>query len=208
MTDYWDSQSKAGRVAAWAGASQVQFERWEPLVAQQVAAAFDAKYPMPSRLVWQMDMERHFLLVAIDHLMTALKFAQFPVQMPMKPAIELENARNLIEHWQEHMPTFNSTPRPQLSTKYPSASAFAVVNPTGTPFSSLEWGSTVGPKLLPRVTADEVKRVVEAVTARLVLDHPNLAPFFHEWEPSPWIGGDDPSDKWFPAVMLPPAADA
>ena len=204
--DHFGDFGKFREVAVWSAASQIQIERWEPLVAQRIAYEFTKNdparaQPLPSDLAWRAEMERHFLLVAAAHLITALKFASFRVQMPALLAAELGAGRDLVEHWKENMPVFNSYPRTKVPPRE-SGKAFAASNPHSGPYGSEEWDNQVGPKILPKVPAAELQAVVERVKKQALMDRPSLTDFFHDWEPTPWIGGSDPSNRWFPASLL------
>jgi hypothetical protein len=198
---YFNDHSKVREVAFWAAATQTQIERWEPRFARRVAAdTWKAAPPIPKGDIWQEIADRHFVLVAAAQLLSAMKFASFPVRAPEPLATEIRAGRDLAEHWQDNMPIFNVHPRSE-TPKYPSGREFAALNPRDGPYG-FWWNSKVGPKLLPNVPAADLHVLIDRVKARVSADHPTLAEFFHEWALSPWFGGDDPNDRWFPALHI------
>lgn len=193
---YFEDIGKTREVAYWTTATQVQLERWEPLVAESILLEWK-KQTAGGALVWQIDMERHFVLISATHLITAMKFAMYPVPIDEILTVEIPAGRDLLEHWKENIPVFNMHPR-SAQPKYPSGKAFAALNPRQGPYDGGAWDNQVGPKLLPNVPATALRGLVEQVKTQLVKDRPSYRKFFHDWAQSPWHGGDDPSDRWYP----------
>ena len=185
----------------WAAATQTQIERWEPQFARRVASgAWKEAPPIPKSSIWQELADRHFVLIAAAQLVSAMKFARFPIQAPEPMATEITAGRDLVEHWQDNMPIFNVHPRTE-TPKHTSGREFAALNPSKGPYG-FWWNSTVGPMLLPNVPASDLRALIDRVKARVSADHPTMAEFFRDWAQSPWFGGDDPSSRWFPASHI------
>jgi hypothetical protein len=196
MVRYFDRHGKLREVGYWAAATQQQLERWEPLVAECVLRSFK-KEDLGGVLAWRTHLERHFTVIAADHLITAVKFVQFAVQPPELMATEIEGGRDALEHWQDNMKVFMVEPR-EFEPKYASVKAFADLNPVSDPYDGFAWDNTAGPKLFPHVPASELRAFVDRVKVRLVAEQPGFAPFFQDWAPSAWLGGDNPNERWLP----------
>lgn len=200
--EYFDPYVRVLKVLFWAKATQIQMERWEPLVAQNLASELQKSTPKPATdIIWRIDIERHFVLVAAAQLISALKFAQFAVQAPAEMAAQIEAGRDLNEHWQDNMPIFNTHPRTGTPPR-DSGKAFAASNPRSGPYGGWNWHSNFGPLVLPKVPASRLQDLVQRVKERAVADSPNLGDFVHEWQASPWVGGDDPNNRWYPRSLL------
>lgn len=85
---------------------------------------------MPSDQIWEGEAEHHFTIVAFDHM--ALKLWPTPVAIPSIVEQEVAEVRDLVTHWQDNMPVFNTRQRKQEPPRR-SGNADAARNPEQTP---------------------------------------------------------------------------
>ncbi len=154
--------------------------------------------PFERALIWQAEIERHFLLIAARNLIRAIDDLG-TLQIPIEPTLsaELVDGRNLHEHWDENMPIFNVTPRPAEPT-HGSGKNFAKRNPDRSPFSRLNWNSTEGAMVLPKVPASVMYEIVDRVEEAVTEKDATLRRFILDPAPSPWLGETHGSDRWWP----------
>ena len=172
-------------------ATRLQLDRWEALVAENLRYELRGDHS-PGTLIWQAQFEHHFCLVAAAHLLRALDMAGQPITVNATLAAEINEGRDLHEHWDENMPVFNLMPR----TKAPShktGKSFAARNPRRGPYWWLGWDNTVGPKLLPNVPAAALYALLDDVESHVLHDDPDMARFILPRSESPWLGAD-----WWP----------
>lgn len=190
-------------VAAWAAGTIVQFGRWSDHVADWTAMSSlrspsrdesDEARIRGTRAVWGSQVEHHLLLVAAHHLIDAARATRFAVQPMGALGRDLPDARNLLEHWKDNADIFNTTPRPR-EPDHLSGKRFVMNNPAGSPYSSWNWDTNVGPLLLPNVPADDLEQYVRKVVARLQVHEPRLAAMIPDWAPSPWCR-DESAERW------------
>jgi hypothetical protein len=120
-------------------------------------------------------------------------------------ADNLKDVRDLLEHWDENMPVFNTRPRgapPRLSGK-----RFAERNPKATPYWATTWNSINGPLLFPTgPSAAELHNALDQVEASVTRRRPELIRFIPERTDQPWLGDDWGNDRWFPKSINTPSA--
>jgi hypothetical protein len=109
----------------------------------------------------------------------------------------LLDVRNLLEHWDENMAIFNTTPQGSPTRQ---SERFAATHPDITPYSSFQWDSKVGPKLLPSVAASVVRRALDAVDAWVLGRQPSLEEYVPPSQASPWRGVGWGADQWWPKL--------
>lgn len=196
LPPYFEDSNKAREVAYWAVATQRQIMRWEPLVAKWIWQ-LTYKQPQEPGIYWQASAERHFALIAAHHLIDAIDFASFPVTVPAIAHDELCENRDLLEHWADNMPVFNSHPR-DVKPPRRSGQSFARRNERAGPYDGSAWDNTVGPKLTPNVPATTVRSLIDDVKAVVAVTYPNLAPYFEDWGAPLRRDTNDHFELWMP----------
>jgi hypothetical protein len=184
----------------WAVATRQQLARWEPLVAEFVAASFKRAAQVPEPDIWRAEYEHHFALVAARNLIRALDLRPIP-GLHLDPVLRAEviDGRDLHEHWDENMGVFNVTPRVETPPRR-SGRDFADRNPERSPYWWYGWGNKTGALLLPNVTAFAVHELLDRVEEHEVAEDPSLAGFVPQRAPSPWIFENG---EWWPKPDAP-----
>ena len=190
---YFDETMVNRQRLLWAVATRRQLERWEPLVA---AAHLDwlAGGQPDGADVWSAEVEHHFALVAAGNLLDALDLPPktgVPVDATLRA--ELIDGRNLHEHWTEHLPVFNVSPRPEEPKL--SGKSFAERNPESNPFWWLRWNPKTGAQLMPQVSAPQLHELLDAVEAEVLSRDGALREYVPPRAPSPWIVQNG---EWWP----------
>lgn len=199
MGDYFSDVSLNRQLLLWAVAARRQLERWEPLVAAHVRANLGGGPRLPDAEIWQAQIEHHFALVAARNLLHAIDLAN-DYRIPLQPILrqELIDGRDLLEHWKENLPIFNTTPRP-AEPKYPSGKRFAARHPRRTPYYWLSWTNTRGAMLLPDAAAPDLHELIDRVEATVLGKDPQLARFVPPRPESPWTESEG---EWWPAAGI------
>jgi hypothetical protein len=179
----------------WAIATRSQLERWEVCVAEIISVELQSDKPS-GQLIWRSQAEHHFMFLAARNLVRAVEIAaESSIEGTL--AENLKDVRDLLEHWDENMPVFNTRPRgvpPRLSGQ-----RFAGRNPSATPYWSSTWNSTKGPLLFPSgPSASELHKTLDRVEASVLSRRPELTEFIPARTVQPWLGDDWGKDRWFP----------
>jgi len=125
--------------------------------------------------MWEGETERHFVLVAADHLIKALEMFDSPP--PIEPMVkaELAEARDLNEHWDENLPHFHVSSRPGALT-HRTGRSFEARNPRAGPYNWWSWDGDKGLLVTPSVSGEQVHELVEiAIGAVRDSPYPDLA---------------------------------
>lgn len=199
MGDYFNDVSLTRQLLLWAVAARRQLERWEPVVAAHVRADLGVGPRLADAEIWQGQIEHHFAIVAARNLLHAIDLAN-SYGITVKPELrqELIEGRDLLEHWKENMPIFNTTPRP-AEPKYTSGKRFAARYPRRTPYSWLSWNNKRGAMLLPNVSAVDLHNLIDRVERIVLGKDPQLARFVPPRPESPWI---DSEGEWWPSAEI------
>ena len=194
--NYFDESMVNRQLLLWAIATRRQLERWEPLVAARLRAGYGGP-PFPDELIWEAEIEHHFLLIAARNLIHAIDLpgADIAIEEPIR--LELVEGRDLNEHWRENLPVFLVSPRRE-EPRYPSGQRFAKRNPERSPYWWLGWNSTDGPTVLPNVPARAVHELIDRVEAAVIARDSGLKRLVPLRQPSPWLGEDAGQDRWWP----------
>ncbi len=194
--DYYRDQNVNWQLLLWAVAVRQQLERWEPLVAAHIKAAFNAGSPLTESEIWQGQIEHHFALVAARNLLHAIDLAQnHGITVDADLRQEIIEGRDLLEHWKENLPIFNVTPRP-AEPKYRSGKSSAARHPNRSPYYWLHWTNKRGPLLLPNVAALDLRELIDRVEAVVLASSPSLSRFVPTQAPSSWMEWEG---GWWPA---------
>lgn len=194
--EYFDERMVNRQRLLWTIATRRQLERWEQLVASILNADLTGR-SLDGATWWSAEIEHHLTLVAARNLLHALDLAPVTgVTVEQTLRDELEEGRNLLEHWLDYMPVFNVTPRPAQPSHYRSGRTFAARNPRGGP----DWGFTgkEGALVLPHVSAPELHRLLDAVEAEVLTNDESLSDYVPLRAPSPWLQQDG---EWSPKAM-------
>ncbi|MGA8247373.1 MAG: hypothetical protein WB797_10740 [Nocardioides sp.] len=184
---YFDDVGARRQAMLWACAAWRQLDRWEPLVARAVWGTYAQGTPPPGSIWWEGESERHFAIVAMDHMLEALNMWSTPVKgIPAIVRDEVQEVRDLVTHWKDNMPVFNVRPRTQ-SPPRSTGQRFAARNPNVTPFDPLAWNSRRGAMLTKNVSAPEARAAIKAVLDAAVAEAPELVPYLPPEAPSPWF---------------------
>lgn len=192
---YFDDHMTARQILFWSVTTRRQLDRWGACVAEALRCANDHSQP-PGELVWRSEAERHLALVAAANLARALKllpqaYAPIPELLPI-----LTDIRNVLEHWDEHLPAFLSYSKGALKL---SGRNFAERFPDSIPWSAFAWNSHQGPMLLARkISAAELHEALDQLEASVLRKWSSMAEYIPERPPSPWIGDEEPRDRWWP----------
>lgn len=160
----------------------------------------------PNSAVWEMRVEHHFALIALRDMIQA--HDQIDDAPTIDPALRsrLIAVRDLLEHWNENLPVFNAG---EGAPGYRSGKWFAAEHPGDTPFLAfMNWNSTHGPMIAPDTPASEVREVLDAMERYVLQRHPQLSDFLPERAASPWLGGDDRGDRWYPRDVGPAGSNS
>jgi hypothetical protein len=178
----------------WAQATRRQLGRWERVVAIGVRRDLDKREPDQGAF-WLAESEHHLLLAAARSLLRALELDP-PSAVISDPVMraELQEVRDLLEHWDENMPVFNVMPR---SAEPPRSSgrAFAERNPKSSPYNPEAWSNVGGAKVTPNVTAPALHELLDAVEAEVLAVEPSLARFGEPRMETPWMRS---GEEWWP----------
>ena len=165
------------QVLLWAIAAERQLDRWEALVMEHVAGRMNPNVPRISDArIWQGETEHHFAVVAMDHMLEALRVWTVDVPLPPLVVQEVAEVRDLATHWKDNMPVFNMSPRPR-EPKHSTGKSFAARNPARGPYFWTAWTSERGPMLTPNVSGADARRAVEQVRDAVLAVDPNLTRF-------------------------------
>jgi len=178
----------------WAQATRRQLGRWERLVAIAVRRDLDKRESVDGAF-WLAESEHHLLLAAARSLLRALELEpQSAVISDTVMRDELQEVRDLLEHWDENMPVFNVTPR-KVDPPHPSGRAFAERNPHRTPYNPEAWSNVGGAQVTPNVTAPALHDLLDAVEAEVLEVSPELARFVEVRAETPWMRH---GEEWWP----------
>jgi hypothetical protein len=191
---YFESLMQHRQALLWAIGTRRQLDRWEPPVVEHLSRA-NSTMKMPAALIWQGEIDRHLALVSANHMFTAMDLWPDPVPVPKLLRDEINETRDLNEHWDDNMPVFNQHPR-QETPKRRTGRSFAERNPVLGPYCWWAWDSSRGAMLTPNVAATEVRDVITAIEVATLLGQPELARFIPPAVPSPWAR--DADGNWFP----------
>lgn len=194
--DYFNERTVNRQLLMWAIACRRQLDRWEPFVAAFVRSQLNGP-PFGDALIWEAQIEHHFLLIAARNLIRAIDMTDGAI--PIEPTIraELIEGRDLIEHWSENLPVFLVRPRSR-EPRYPSGKSFAERNPEATPYWWLGWSSADGPQVLPNVSAHALHELVDRVEEAVLARDPGFRRFMSVRQASPWLGEEAGRDRWWP----------
>jgi hypothetical protein len=193
--NYFDARTVNRQRLLWAVATRRQLERWEALVVAGLRAESGGP-PLDDAAWWSGEIEHHLALVAARNLLHALDLPPTST-VSIDPTLraELEEGRNLHEHWTDNMPLFNVTPRPAQPRPRKSGRDYAARNEKGTPYDWLRWNGKIGAQLLPNVSASALHELLDAVEAEVLNEYPELGRFVPERAPSLWVHLDG---EWWP----------
>jgi hypothetical protein len=191
--DYFGERMRNRQRLLWTVATRRQLERWEPIVARAVLEGF-VRRQLSGAEIWSAQIEHHFALVAAGNLIDALELPP-PMRIPIDPTLraELIDGRNLHEHWREHLPVFNVSPRPEEPTL--SGKSFAVRNPETNPFWWLRWNPKAGARLMPQASAPQLHELLDAIEAEVLGEDAALREYVPPRAPSPWLYENG---EWWP----------
>jgi hypothetical protein len=192
---YFDGPTVNRQLLLWTIATRRQLERWEPLVAANVATGFGGR-SLTEAEIWQAAVEHHFTLIAARNLIRALDLAATGLTVEATMRAELIEGRDLHEHWDANLPVFSTTPRVTQPT-HRSGKNFAARNPNRGPYWWLGWRNKSGAMLLPHVSAPALRHLLDGVEAYVLARDPLLGAFLSEPLPSPWITSNG---EWWPKV--------
>lgn len=191
-----DPLGQRRQVLLWAVAARRQLDRWEPLVARYIWSRYDRGTPMPSHQIWEGETEHHFTIVAFDHMLEALKLWSTPVAIPSIVKQEVAEVRDLVTHWQDNMPVFNTRLRKQEPPRR-TGRTYAARNPDRTPYSWFSWSARRGPMLTTNVCAPDARKAIHAACDAVLSEDPGLSRFVPPEVPSPWLIDDH--GNWWPS---------
>lgn len=206
MTSRSDSEDRDIKrsLLIWVGASIEQLHGWESLLAEDFVAGWNApEAPRNGRLIWRLHTHRHFLMVALAHVLTALKKAREKsvYHLNIDPTIrdEIKETRDLLEHWKENVPIFNTRPRPR-QPKHPSGQRWANRNPEpARPYSAFNWNNKDGPRLTPNITSAEVWQILDRIVEDFRATDGHWDDYLPEPQPLAWVEYDTERGKeWWP----------
>lgn len=181
----------------WAVATRVQLERWEAMVARFAWELIDKINPDPYN-IWQAQADHHFALVAARHLLRAIELDGDRITVPALIAEEIKSGRDLLEHWDGNMPVFNVHPRTGTPERR-SGKAFADRHPDGSPYNWLSYGNQTGPRLLPDLTAAELRDLLDVVQTRVLERQLDLERFIPPPGPPAFVRSQDQFRDLWPA---------
>ena len=151
---------------------------------------------MPDELIWQGETEHHFAVVAFDHMLEALKLSPDQVPIPTLVEEEVAEVRDLVTHWRDNMPVFNTHPQSQAPPRKTGRS-YATRNPGKTPYSWFSWTSRRGAMLTTNVSATDARAAIRTVQDAVLAEDAYLARFVPSEVESPWFV--DEQGSWWPA---------
>lgn len=189
------------QVLLWAVGARRQIRRWEIIVAEIVRAGFTNHNNAPSALHWLVEIERHFALLAVNHLRLAVKSADGRyTKMRSGMAANIENHRDLHEHWDEQRSAFYNRENPGPLRQ--SGKTFAARHPGRSPYSPYNWSSATGPELGAGIGLADVEDYLGVIQREVLTLRPELGRFLVPLEPSPWVGPDtSPDEPWWPKKL-------
>lgn len=193
--DYFDERTVNRQLLIWAVACRRQLDRWEPLVAGFVRSQLSGP-PCGEALIWEAQIEHHFLLVAARNLIRAIDLTDGAIAIEPTIRAELIEGRDLNEHWRENLPVFLADPRGE--PRYRSGKRFAERNPKQSPYWWLGWSSGDGPQVLPNIPAHAIHELVDRVEETVLARDPGFRRFVPVRQPSRWLGEDAGADRWWP----------
>jgi hypothetical protein len=183
----------------WIVGTRLALDRWEEALAEWVDAS--SRGPAPSALIWRIEVERHFAIVAANSLVSAVRIAS---RAKIVPELDAELAKDIVllrhlnEHWDTQIAQFSNRAKPELNEK--SARQFAKRHPGTSPHEFLGWNSHDGPTLGPGVRTCDLRAYMDRAQDAILAASPELAVFLNPAVESPWLGDDaiHPWDHWWP----------
>jgi len=94
-------------------------------------------------------------------------------------------APDLLEHWKENMPIFQTSPRP-ADPSHRIGTEFADRNPTLGPYNWWSWDPRKGALVSPKVSAEPLGQLVGGAIAAALPGLPDARVFVRPQPPSPW----------------------
>lgn len=189
--EYFDSRAVRRQLLLWCVATRGPLEQWEHLVARSVALRLfnkDARR-LEGAAIWQMEISRHFALVAARNLLRALDLNGSPLAADSDVGDEVEDLRNLVEHWDENMPVFNVRPREEEPPRR-AGKRFTERHPNRSPYDFWSWKGRGGAMLSPTLSSLDLHGFLDQVEQAVLDQSPDMARFVPERQPSPWV--EDP----------------
>lgn len=189
--EYFDQPALLRQVLLWCVAAREQLEKWERLVATSVAGQlYDQKgsAPLPDADIWQMEISRSFAVVAARNLLRALELEDCPVSVDSAADVseEVEELRDLAEHWDENMPVFNVRPR-EKEPRHKTGKRFAERHPGASPYDFWQWNNRGGAMFTPTLSARDLHAFLDEAERAVLDEAPDLVRFVPERQPSPWV---------------------
>lgn len=215
---YFDEFGTARAIVFWAVSTRESLERWSALQSEYVWMALaDLDEPKEDEYqrYWSMALQHHFVFVTAKNVIRAITLAKEKVPGSSiaglaDDAVELRKAiglvRDVLEHWEQHMPVFNVHPR-QVTPKRAGEELLAI-NDEALPYMPGGWGNHDGPYLSKGIVTEAqmtawITHVIEVATT----SHPLLSRFVPKAAESRW--GTDDSGIWPlpPLGRLPPPGE-
>lgn len=185
--DYFDAPAARRQILFWIVATRRQMDRWEPLVAEFLRHQL-RREQLPAELIWQGEAERHMAIIAARNLVRCVQELPHSVAtLDASLAQRIEDARNLLEHWDENAPIFNVTPTQERPPRR-SGQRFLEQQPGRSPYCWWAWTNHDGALLAPGLPAEEVREGLDRAQREVLDADPDLARFVQAAEPSPWRG--------------------
>lgn len=183
-------------------AVRIQLGRWEPLVAKHALASLDRSNntppPEPMTItieeMWRMQVEHRSLLIAARSLVHGMEMLDPPLPIDSDVRADIIDVRDLLEHWVENMPIFNTTPTPRTPA-YRSGKAFLARHPRSSPYTWSRWDTQSGPLLTPDVNGETLRELADATTQAVLAAHPEMADGVPE---VPYTGWQFFKGSWWP----------
>ena len=188
------------QVLLWTIATRQALERWEASVASAIRLDAYEKRKPPGRLFWAAEIDRHWTFIAARNLFRALATIDLGIQVDTELQKAVIQHRDLLEHWDENMPVFNVSPR-QTTPPRRSGEEYASDNPDFSPYGQIRWNNSDGPMLGSRIPAAKLHSFLDVVQEEVQAQSPSLADYIPSRIPSPWLGEEAGSDRWFPKPL-------
>ena len=189
-------------ILIWVGAAIQQLHVWETALATDFVRSWK-KEPADGRVLWNIYIHHHFLIVALNHMLTALDAATgkgiYHIKIDPTVRAEIRETRDLLEHWKENAPIFNTHPRPK-QPKHPSGKNWANRNPPpARPYSAIRWDNKAGPRITPNITSAAIWDILNKIISDLrATDGAKWDAFLPEPQPRAWLEHEAPSKGWWP----------
>lgn len=188
------------QVLLWTIATRQALERWEASVASAIRLEMYEKRRPPGRLLWAAEIDRHWTFVAARNLLRALKVIDLEIRVDNELDEAIIQHRDLLEHWDENMPVFNSFPR-QMTPPRPPGKRYASDNPESSPYGQIRWNGSHGPILGSWLPAEKLHEFLDVVQEEVHARSPSLMDYVPKRAPSPWLGEEAGIDRWFPKPL-------